>query len=165
MLNVAQFIAVWNVWCFSKLIICISSTVAKVHAVNSAPSNVYLIQQRSSNVSVLIGIYNYCLCRVRPRVASVSQFYNSLYLTLPTYSYLPTYVHISEAPFWYFFHDVWCLVLTSSRCCEYLSNSECSAIAIMGVILAFVNTKFALALQWQVGKKKYIRLYWDQALL
>ena len=91
MLNVAQFIAVWNVWCFSKLIICISSTVAKVHAVNSAPSNVYLIQQRSSNVSVLIGIYNYCLCRVRPRVASVSQFYNSLYLTLPTNNYLPTY--------------------------------------------------------------------------
>ena len=94
MLNVAQFIAVWNVWCFSKLIICISSTVAKVHAVNSAPSNVYLIQQRSSNVSVLIGIYNYCLCRVRPRVASVSQFYNSLYLTLPTNSYLPTYLRL-----------------------------------------------------------------------
>ena len=152
-LNVAQFIAVWNVWCFSKLIICISSTVAKVHAVNSAPSNVYLIQQRSSNVSVLIDIYNYCLCRVRQRVASVSQFYSSLYLTLPTNSYLPTFFW-GSIEFWYFFRDVWCVVLTSSRCREYLSNSECSAIAIMGVILAFVNTSFALALRWKVGKKK-----------
>ena len=152
-LNVAQFIAVWNVWCFSKLIICISSTVAKVHAVNSAPSNVYLIQQRSSNVSVLIGIYNYCLCRVRQRVASVSQFYSSLYLTLPTNSYLPTFFWGSIA-FWYFWYSVMSGVWCWPPLDVYLSNSQCSAIAIMGVILAFVNTSFAVALRWKVGKKK-----------
>ena len=155
MLNVAQFIAVWNVWCFSKLIICISSTVAKVHAVNSAPSNVYLIQQRSSNVSVLIGIYNYCLCRVRPRVASVSQFYNSLYLTLPTNSYLPRYIWGSIMIFllWCLVSGVWCWPLLILWI-FVKQRVQCSAIAIMGVILAFVNTKFALALRWKVSNKK-----------